>query len=704
MNSFIFNHTILRDIIRMSRVEFFNTIIGRSLLYLFLLISIFVSNTSIAGQDYFSQDKTFVIGANKDFAPFEFINAKGEADGFTIDLMKSVAKANGLNITFMLQSWSDTRRDLQDKKIDAVTGMMYSRERAEKFDFSVPNLIIPYALFTRHNSQAKSLDDVRGKEIIVVKDVYAHDWLIKNKITNVLIVVNNSTEALRLLASGKHDCTIIPRLNGIDLLDDLKINDIRSIGPPVLEHKLSFAVSKGNSALLSKLNEGIFAVHQSGEYDEIYLKWFSVNKQNKQIRKVTKYVVLFLAFLSVLLLTVLLWNWLLKRTVRRKTKEIRRNETKLKQIVEGIPTPTYVVNLNREVTHWNKGCEFLTGATAKKIVGTKDYSKALYENKSYSIIDLLLDNVLSKRVQQHDNTTYRKSSVLKDSYETEKYFSNLGIDGKWLFGAATLLKDETGKVNGAIETWQDLTESKQLEKQLIQSQKMEALGTLAGGIAHDFNNILLIINAQAAMALYNLPEDSSLKNRLEQIHSAGMRAEALVKQILLFSRQAEIEPEPIQLSEIVTETLTLLKPSLPWEIKVQQDIQSDALTMADATHIHQIVMNLCTNASHAMSDAGGVLGVGLSEVRLDKDQINLPVDLQPGKFIKLTVSDTGHGIPLEIQNKILDPFFTTKKRGEGTGMGLSVTHGIIKQYGGMIDFDSDPGKGTIFRVYLPIVV
>ncbi|MBL4901379.1 MAG: transporter substrate-binding domain-containing protein [Desulfocapsa sp.] len=687
----------------MTHAGFYNSFFYRSLFHIIFFIVLCISTTSVASPNQASQEKTLLIGTNKDFAPFEFINSKGVPDGFTIDLMSAVAKQQGLSIKFMPDTWSNVRRDLKDRKIDAVTGMMYSKARDTIYDFSVPNVIIPYILIKRKGTQIQSLDDVKEQEIIVVENVYAHDWLLENKITNSIITVKSPTEALRLLASGKHDCVIIPRLHGLDLIDDLKINNIESTGPPILAHKLSFAVIEDNYELLAKLNEGIFALHQTGEYDEIYLKWFSVTKQSKQIRKITKYVLLFFALIILLLLMVLFWNWLLKRAVHRKTEELCQNEARMKQIVEGIPIPTYVVDENRKVTHWNRACELLTGKTADQIVGTKNYYKAFYANKTYSIVDLLLDNVLTKRVQQHDSTTYRESSVLKGAYETELYFSDLGVDGKWLYGTAVLLRDETGDINGAIETWQDLTESKQLERQFIQSQKMEAIGTLASGIAHDFNNILTVVSVHAQMALLNSSKESSVVENLEHILSAGKHAKNLVNQILTFSRQAEIEIEPIQLTETVEETLKLFRSSLPPNIKMQQVIQSDALVMADATHIHQIVMNLCTNAKHAMADTGGVLEVGLSDVQIDKDQISPQVNLISGKFIKLTISDTGHGIPLEVQNKILDPFFTTKQRGEGTGMGLSVTHGIVTQYGGTIDFKSELGKGTVFHIYLPIV-
>lgn len=686
----------------MIRVQFFSALIYRVLFHFALLLVFFLPSTSVAKPGRISSDQTLIIGGNKDFAPYEYLNSKGIPVGHNIDLIKAVAQKQGLHIKIVLDTWHNTRRDLEDKKIDAVTGMLYSMERDKIFDFSVPYLIIPYTLFKRKETPLRSRDDVKDKEIIVVESVYAHDWLVEKQFTDSIISVNNPTEALQLLASGKHDFTVLPRLHGINLLDDLKIKNVDAAGPPVLSDELSFAVAEGNSPLLAELNEGIVSLQKSGEYDEIYLKWFSVNKYNKHVRKVTKYVLLVFTAVILLLLTVLCWNWFLKRAVRRKSEELHHNEARLTQIVENIPIPTYVVDEHRQVTHWNRACEFLTGETADQMVGTRNYHMALYDDQPYSIVDLLLENTLTKRVQQHDNRTYRESSLLEGAYTTEVYFSNLGIDGKWLYGTAALLTDKTGKISGAIETWQDLTESKQLERQLIQSQKMEAIGTLAGGIAHDFNNILTVVEGNAELALLDLPKKSTLTDNLKQIHAAGKRAKKLVQQILTFSRHAENKTEPVQVSTIVEETLRFITSSQPPNIKVQHDIQSDAFVMADATHIHQVVMNLCTNAIHAM-EAGGILGVYLKEVEIVDDQIRPEGFMMPGRFIKLTVSDTGQGIPLGIGNKIFDPFFTTKKRGEGTGMGLSVTHGIVQQYGGGIHFDSAPGKGSSFHVYLPEV-
>lgn len=668
----------------------------------FLSLLLFCT-ASFADPVRFSPEKTILVGVNKDFAPVEFQNSRGNPDGYTVDLLTAIARKEGLNIKFMLDTWSNIRRDLQDQKIDMVAGMLYSKERDKIFDFSLPTAIISYSIFIRKETPIKSLDDLEDKEIIIVEDVYAQDWLLKNKPGYSIISVKKPAEAMQLLASGKHDCVIMPRLPGLDLLDDLQIDNIETTGPPVLVQELCFAVADGQSDLLAELNEGIFALQQSGEYDEIYRKWVSVDKYNKQLQRIKKYGFLGFSLLIFLLVLALLCNWWLKRTIRLKTEAVYQNQQRLQQIVQGIPIPAYVVDETRTVTHWNTACEILTGRTADTMIGSKDYAEAFHNKKTYSIVDLLFDDILTKRVQRHNNTLYRKSSLVENAYEVEMYFPGLGIDGKWLYGAAVLLKEANGKIHGAIETWQDLSESKQLERQLIQSQKMEAIGTLAGGVAHDFNNILLSLMGHAELALLDAPKKSTLNENLQQILAAAMRAKDIVNQILTFTRQADIQAEPIQVSTIVQETVKLFSSSLPPDITVHDDLQTDAWTVADATHLHQVVMNLCTNASHAMADTGGVLGIQLSEVRFNEDQLRLQqVELTPGRFIKLSISDTGCGIPHEVQDKILDPFFTTKKRGKGTGMGLSVTLGIVRQYGGILNFTSTSGNGSTFDVYLPI--
>jgi len=272
-----------------------------------------------------------------------------------------------------------------------------------------------------------------------------------------------------------------------------------------------------------------------------------------------------------------------------------------------------------------------------------------------------------------------------------------------LLSSSPIFDDERECI-GIVYSAKDITKTKELENRLRQAQKMGGIGTLAGGIAHDFNNILTPILGYSEMLMESLPAGSREKANQEQVIKAANRAKELVKQILTFSRQTEQERKPVQIHLIIKEALKLLRSSLPASIEMKQNVLADCCpVLADPTQIHQVLMNLCTNSYHAIGDTGGILTVSLSEVEISPEDYFENLSLQTGKYIKLAVSDTGHGIDKDLVEKIFDPYFTTKEKGEGTGLGLSVVHGIVKSHHGQITVYSEPGQGTEFHVYLPCI-
>ena len=248
----------------------------------------------------------------------------------------------------------------------------------------------------------------------------------------------------------------------------------------------------------------------------------------------------------------------------------------------------------------------------------------------------------------------------------------------------------------------DITEKLKTEKNLHQSQKMESIGTLSGGIAYDFNNILASIIGYTELVLADVEKGSLIEENLQEVLKGGERARDLVKQILTFARQGEKGLSPIRVSLIAKEALKLIRSTIPTFIQIEQNIVSESSIMGDTTEIHQIFMNLYTNAAQAMEDEGGVLKVSLTDVRLDASFSGIQNTLKPGNYLELIVSDTGTGISPDVIQSIFEPYYTTKEFGKGTGMGLAMVHGIVKSHGGEIAVESEVGKGTVFRIYLPV--
>ncbi|HCY85702.1 MAG TPA: hybrid sensor histidine kinase/response regulator [Desulfobacteraceae bacterium] len=272
---------------------------------------------------------------------------------------------------------------------------------------------------------------------------------------------------------------------------------------------------------------------------------------------------------------------------------------------------------------------------------------------------------------------------------------------RWIHEKNFPIPDKSGKIYRRAGVSEDITERIQMEAKLRQAQKMESIGNLAGGIAHDFNNILFPIVGMAELLLDDLPAGSQARENAREILTAGLRGSELVKQILSFSRHTDQEPVPVKIQQVLRDVLKLCRASIPADIDIREEIEPQTRqVMSDPTQLHQVAMNLITNAYHALED-GGRITVRLDEVVIESDNPDT-FSLAPGPHARLRVSDNGTGIPADILNKIFDPYFTTKKKGKGTGLGLAVVHGIVKDYSGDILVDSTPGRGTIVTVYIPI--
>ncbi|MBU0482497.1 MAG: response regulator [Proteobacteria bacterium] len=369
-------------------------------------------------------------------------------------------------------------------------------------------------------------------------------------------------------------------------------------------------------------------------------------------------------------------------TDRKKEDEERRRLTTL---IEQTADSIIITDRNATIQYVNPSFERITGYSRDEAVGKTP-------------------RILKSGSQSTD--FYRKMwATLKSGQVWRGELTNRKKDGTLFVEEASItpVHNNAGKITTYVAIKRDVTEQKQLEKHLQQAQKMEAIGTLAGGIAHDFNNILTAILGYTRLVLDELPKQSELYSFQEQVLHAGNRAKDLVNQILTFSRQKAQEPKPVKFHLIVKEALKLLHSSIPSNINIRSSIDPEVgMVMADPTQLHQIVMNLCTNAYHAMRETGGDLTISLRSCSPDEtDRIFPEIPLPPAQYINLEVSDTGHGMDRETLEKIFEPYFTTKIMGEGTGLGLAIVHSIVKSCNGHIGVSSKVNIGTTFNVYLP---
>ncbi len=351
--------------------------------------------------------------------------------------------------------------------------------------------------------------------------------------------------------------------------------------------------------------------------------------------------------------------------------------------------------------------------TADSILITDPDGNIQYVNPSferitgYSCEEVTGRNPRILNSARHDNAFYRDMwATITSGRAWKGHLINKKKNGELFDEEATIspVFDNSGKIINYVAVKRDVTEVLNIEKKLQQSQKMEAIGTLAGGIAHDFNNLLTIILGYTNLVKEEVAPESYISSTLDAVIQAGTRAVEMVQQILTFSRQTEDERGPIEIHLVVKEALKLLGSSLPATIAIKQEIDPECgFVESDAAKINQIVMNLSTNAYHAMLKTGGVLTVVLRPIQVDfNDKImNELMDFHPGAYIELVVKDTGSGMDKPIIDKIFEPYFSTKEQGKGTGLGLAVVHGIVKSHGGHISVSSEPGVGTEFHVYLP---
>jgi PAS domain S-box-containing protein len=352
-------------------------------------------------------------------------------------------------------------------------------------------------------------------------------------------------------------------------------------------------------------------------------------------------------------------------------------------------------------------------------IALPDHSKILYMSPRYekvwgrncgSLVDQPHDLWDAVHPQDQEYVLTRVAESTTDGFLAEFRIVRPDQAVRFIRVKTFPLRNAEGAVIRMAGVAEDMTEQKRVQETLVkserqfrQSSRMEAIGTLAGGIAHDFNNILTAILGYTELGLASVPKDSRTQRNLQEVLTAGHRAKHLVLQILAFSRQSTQGKKPTAIQPVIQEALKLLRATIPTTIDIRQSLKSEASVLGDSTQLHQVLVNLCTNAEYAMRERGGRLDVTLEDLEVTEEKVQSVSGLHVGPHVRLTIQDNGTGMSSDVLERMFDPFFTTKPIGEGSGMGLSVVHGIVANHGGALMVDSQRGKGTRIEVYLPTI-
>lgn len=373
---------------------------------------------------------------------------------------------------------------------------------------------------------------------------------------------------------------------------------------------------------------------------------------------------------------------------------LKQMEERFRLICSSMQDAIVMIDENGIICYWNSAAEKIFGYSKAEALGSNLHKLVVPERYLEAFLTNF-SNFQKTGTGTAIGKTVELTALKKNGSEFPVELSLAAVEINRTYHSIGIIRDITKRKKTE-------SEKKFLEQEIRKSQKMEAIATLAGGIAHDFNNILSAIMGFNELALAK-EENPDIKKCLTQVHRASARAKDLVAQILTFSRGEEQENRPVTLKPILKEVLKLLRASVPSEIDIQHELNCESVIMTDPVKIHQVVMNLCTNAYQAMEETGGTLRVSLKDIQIDKNNIMSVPEMSPGKYVHLQVIDSGHGIPSDIIDKIFDPFFTTKVKGKGSGLGLSVVQGIVNASNGRVTVESKIGKGSKFNVYLPVV-
>jgi PAS domain S-box-containing protein len=660
---------------------------------LFLIMLLLFTTTHL-------ESRTIKIGVQH-FEPY--ISETESDSGLFLEFIKALASENDWKAEYVSASAEELREMLARDEIDLLCAIPYNREMKEQLDFNRETFISTWGVFySNKKMELKSLTDTDKKAVAILQDdPYGKEFkTLANhlKLDLTIIEFKCGHLALEALQEGWVDIVLLDRFFGA-----LQKKEYQLIKHPVIiaPSDLRFAVKIGkNSDLLQHIDRAMIWQRSNPEsaYQQRIESWIELENYEQ--------VPVFVYWLFIIIVAVIGFlvgaNRLMKRQIQHQTASLQQKNAELEKEIKTRHNITLALQhtksiLEKTIDNMQDGLLIISPEADVLIIQNKALEKLFHYSEQETL------QMLKNKLFENDKALWQK---IRSSINVQGFFQDemeLQRNEGRLLPCEVYISEIEHVENSRL--WiivvRDITERIHLR----QAQKMEAIGTLAGGIAHDFNNMLTPIIGYSQIVKMSLPDESDLQAYLDQIITVSERAKELVSQILTFSRKSELKRQPLRLVPLVKETIKLLRSSIPVTIYIHEsyDVENDLIS-GNPTQMHQIIMNICTNAAHAMENKQkGKLAIELYQhfgpVKGWTD--NYLID--PQGFLCLAIRDNGIGMTNDVVRRVFEPFFTTKSANKGTGMGLSVVHGIVQNYGGMISVESQHGEGTVFYIYLPTV-
>ena len=642
-----------------------------------------------------------IVGGDYDYPPYGFLDENGEPAGYNVELTRAIAEVMGLDVEIRLGPWGEIREALEAGEIDAIHGMFYSEERDEVVDFSLPHTIVYHAIFARRGAPAiESEEELCGQEIIVMRGDIMHDHVLGHGLSDDPVLVETQADALRLLASGEHDCALVAKLPGLYWVRELKLSNVVTVGPPVRPSEYCYAVREGDAALLARFSEGLDILEETGRYHEIYDEWLGVlEPQGVSAGVILKYAAFVLLPLLVLLMGTGLWSWSLRRRVARRTEELKREITERKRVEEALQRSQYLLQATgrmAQVGGWEIDLE------TQELTWTEEVYRIHQVDLNYKPIVEEAINFYAPESRPLIEQAVQRAIEDGEPFDLELQLVTAKGDLIWVHAIGEA-HQRGGKAVKVWGTFQDINTRKRAEEEreaLIREleAKNAELERFTYTVSHDLKSPLITIKGFLGLLERHAAtgDTERLSADVTRISNAADRMQTLLGELLELSRIGRLvnPPEEISLGKLVHEVVYLLAGRLT-ERDVQVEIADDLpVVYGDRPRIREVLENLVDNAVKFMgAQPHPRVEIG---VRADKQH---PRD---GDETVVYVRDNGIGIDPRYHERVFGLFEKLDPETAGTGVGLAIVKRIVEVHGGRVWVESEgAGQGSTFCFTLP---